>query len=601
MDKIAVLDFGGQYTHLIAETLRDLGYHAEVRHHDTPWIRLLDSAQGIEYRGAILSGSPHSVHEVRRPLCDDDFFQGGIPILGICYGAQLISFHRNGGCVRPNDRREYGETEIEIVDSPLFEGLDKIQKVWMSHSDTITNPEEYLQVIGRTNNDVIAAFQLPKEPVYGVQFHPEVSHTPNGRIILDNFADKICKSRKDWTDENDIEDAVKYIREQVGDKNIGALTSFGVDSSVASKLTSMASDNYAIFYVSGLDRKGDAEKAERLAKEMGLSNFQIIDAEDRFLEALSGVTDPEKQRNVIGNHYIVEFDRAVEKLGWDVDDTYLVQGTLYTDRIESGEGIGKKAAKIKQHHNVGVKKIVEKQDKGLVVEPNKWKYKDGVRKRAVALGLPSEIVSAQPFPGPGLAVRMINEVDHPEDVQRIYEHINNISKNYGLDSVVFPIKTVGVVGDHRAYLNLAVTTGNPLYSSRRRAALDIVNNTPEIGRVAYSFSDLIQDELIDLEPLEFNKTNLALLRDIDDFVNSQISEYGLMDQIDQMPIILFPGPGQPWVGIRPISTDKYMTAAPFEIPLDYAQQLADDLIAKGDVGGLVFDDTDKPPGTIEWK
>ncbi len=237
-----------------------------------------------------------------------------------------------------------------------------------------------------------------------------------------------------------------------------------------------------------------------------------------------------------------------------------------------------------------------------MAEPNRWKYKDGVRRRAKALGLPEEVINRQPFPGPGLAVRMINEAGPPENIEEVYREINSITGNYGLEGCIFPIKTVNVIGDHRAYLNLAVTAGNPDFCRRRAAAVEIVNNMKEIGRVAYSSGGCpSQEELLSLQPLEFSKKNLHLLRDIDSFVNGSVRLHGLTDSISQMPVILFPGPGKPWIGIRPVVTKDYMTATPFEIPRDFAECLARDLMGSGEIGGVVFDDTDKPPATIEWK
>lgn len=598
MDTITVIDFGGQYTHLIAERLRDRGFYAVVAPPGTPLEQLSYS------RGIILSGGPKSVYDDGAPRCDPGIFQGDIPVLGICYGAQLMA-HCMGGKVQPGETREYGKNSLlrQPDGSALFDGLDEAEPVWMSHGDCITDAGPAFDIIGTSASGIIAAIRARGREVYGVQFHPEVKHTPRGLDVLENFAGKICGSRKEWTGGSDIEDAVGYIRETVGNSSVGAMTSFGVDSSVAAKLTSMSyGDKALILYVSGLDRKGDPERAERLAGRMDLHNFHIVDAEDRFIGSLSGITDPQAQRNVIGNLYVELFDDYVEGMGWDKDKTFFVQGTLYTDRVESGEGVGSLAANIKTHHNVGASLIMEKKQKGLIVEPNKWKYKDGARKRARALGLPDEIVNAQPFPGPGLALRMINEVGIPEDVAGIYGRANGIVSRYGLNGYVFPIRTVGVIGDQRAYMNLLLTEGNPDFQDRAAAATEVVNRVRGIGRVAYSFSrGLDQAAFLGTKPLAFDKKNLRLLREIDDSVNEAARGYGLMGKISQMPVILFPGPGKPWVGIRPVGTEDYMTAAPVEFPARLAGELTEKLMGSYDLGGVAFDDTSKPPATIEWK
>jgi GMP synthase (glutamine-hydrolysing) len=376
-----------------------------------------------------------------------------------------------------------------------------------------------------------------------------------------------------------------------------------VDSSVTAKLTWLAFGGKAlILYVSGLDRKGDTERAENLAKKMGMP-LTIADGQEIFVKAVQGLpdpSDPQAKRRAIGNAYISIFDSEVRKRGWDPESTCMVQGTLYTDRIESGEGIGKKADNIKAHHNVDAKAVQEKAGKGLVIEPNKWKYKDGSRRRAAALGLPEEIINAQPFPGPGLAVRHVGGVFVPEGIEGMRREVNAISSRYGMEGCVFPIRTVGVLGDERAYLNMAVLWGSSDFQSRRKASMEIVKKVRGIGRVAFSFHAPDQEELLKIRPLPFDMQSLALLREIDSHVNSAVERQGIAG-ISQMPVILFPGPGRPWVGIRPVETVDYMTAAPVGFPDEFARQLSEGLIEKFSVGGVVFDDTDKPPGTIEWE
>ncbi len=596
-DKIAVLDFGGQYAHLIAERLRDNGFYADILPCETPPEELKD------YKGIILSGGPKSVYDLDAPKPDMGIFSLGIPIMGICYGAQLMAKLFKGEVER-TETREYGRSIIRILaKDELLSGLGDEETVWMSHGDSITCVPDEFDVLAKSYDDIIAAISNKKNRFYGIQFHPEVEHTPNGGLVMENFAGSICGSAKCWTDKNDIENAVNEIKKEVGNKNVGVLTSFGVDSSVAAKLTHMAyGDSALILYVSGLDRKGDSERAKKLAKKMGIENLVIIDAQDTFVEAVQTLpdpTDPQAKRRIIGDRYIDIFDSVARQKGWDPDKTYLVQGTLYTDWIESGGGVGNKAANIKAHHNVDSERIRSKKKKRLVLEPNKWKYKDGSRRRARALGLPNEIINAEPFPGPGLAVRMINGVSVPDNVEEIYNEINKYAKPHGLNGYIVPIRTVGVEGDERVYLNLAVLTGNSDFETRRKTSIEIVKKVRGIGRVAFSFYEPDQDDLLHIQPMEFNKENLNLLREIDYFVRQKV--YKAIEGISQMPVILFPGPENPWVGIRPVSTIRYMTAAPVELPDKFAHELSDRIMSEFGLGGVVFDDTDKPPGTIEWE
>jgi len=409
-DRVVVLDFGGQYSHLIVRRCRDLGVYTEFLPYDIPIDELKrlierENRRG-KIKGFILSGSPFSVHDPGSPRCSSEIMGLGIPILGICYGAQLIAYVK-GGVVEEGMKGEFGRTELYLKDSELFEGVSGNGKtnVWMSHGDVIER-FEVADIIGNTRNSPVAAFRI-KNNIYGVQFHPEVHHTEKGDKILWNFLYKICGCERNWTIDSFVSDKIKEIKREVGsDVRVICGLSGGIDSSTAALLVNKAIGDRltCIFVDNGLLREGEKEEVLNNFENNFHLNVVFVDAKERFLKGLRGVKDAEAKRQVIGELFITIFEEEAKKLG-NVD--FLVQGTIYPDRIESARASSRNASRIKSHHNVGG--LPEKLGLKLI-EPLKDLYKDEVREVAKKLGMPLQILSRHPFPGPGLAARIIGEV-----------------------------------------------------------------------------------------------------------------------------------------------------------------------------------------------
>ncbi len=453
-DRILILDFGSQYTQLIARRIRELGVYSEIQPYNFP----LEKIREFDPRGIILSGGPSSVLDEGAPYIQRELFDLGYPVLGICYGMQLIT-RMLGGEVEYSPSREYGKAMMEILDNDdLFDGFrvgEKIQ-VWMSHSDRIKRIPPDFEVIARSENSPVAAFRNRKRNIFGVQFHPEVVHTPRGREILANFVFKISRAEANWNMTSFIEEETERIRNVVGNSKVILALSGGVDSSVVAALLhrSIGDQVHAVFVNNGLLRKGEPEQVvDTFENKLGMKNFIYVDAEKEFLEALKGVTDPEKKRKIIGHKFIEIFENVANSID---GVEFLAQGTLYPDVIESVSFKGP-SAKIKSHHNVGG--LPEKMNLKLI-EPLRELFKDEVRKLGLELGLPEEIVYRHPFPGPGLAIRIIGEITREDlDLLReadavVVEEIKRAGlyrKVWQAFAVLLPINSVGVMGDERTY------------------------------------------------------------------------------------------------------------------------------------------------------
>jgi GMP synthase (glutamine-hydrolysing) len=467
--KILILDFGSQYTQVIARRIRECQVYSEIIRFDTPAAEVA----GLKPNGLILSGGPASVYDKGAPQIDPEIFSLGVPVLGICYGLMLMA-HQLGGRVVFTGRREYGAGVLHIKNgSQLLGGLGEQLDVWNSHGDEVTALPKGFRVAGTTEGCDFAAVEDPQRKLYGFQFHPEVAHTPRGREILQNFLFHVCHCAMDWTMGSFIEEACARIRKQVGDQKVVLGLSGGVDSSVTAALLHKAIGDQltCIFVNNGLLRAREEEVVQRVFGENFHVRLKYVDAADRFLALLKGVTDPEKKRKLIGNEFIEVFQHATgELLEEDQRNDerkhggykFLAQGTLYPDVIESVSIQGNPAQVIKSHHNVGG--LPEKMRFELV-EPVRQLFKDEVRQAGLQLGLPKEIVYRQPFPGPGLAVRILGEVT-PERlsilreadtiVQSEMEAADWYYKVWQSFAVLLPVQSVGVMGDQRTYENTVV-------------------------------------------------------------------------------------------------------------------------------------------------
>lgn len=499
MQTVLVLDFGGQYSRLIARRVRELRVYSEIINHDTK----ADEIKRLNPTGLILSGGPASVYVEKAPVCDKKIFELGIPILGICYGMQLMA-KLLGGHVTKTGKSEYGKTSIVVdKDSALFSGIPAEQTVWMSHQDCVDQLPPDFKISAATPTVPVAAFENKKKRLYGTQFHPEVIHTPQGMHMLKNFLYEVCDCAPTWTMVSKIESEVEDIRKQVGQANIICGLSGGVDSATAAVLVHKAvGDKLTCILVDhGLLRKGEAEQVEETFRKHFKINLIRADAQERFIKLLKGVTEPEKKRHIIGHEFIKVFEEEASKIK---GVEYLVQGTLYPDVIESGAN--REAAKIKTHHNVGALPV--EMDFELI-EPLRLLFKDEVREVAAELGLPEEIVWRQPFPGPGLAIRIIGEVTEErlnilreadaivdEEIKRagFYQEI------WQAFAILPAIRSVGVMGDSRTYsypiIIRAVTSQDAMtadwaklpYNVLESLSNRIINEVEGVNRVAYDIS-----------------------------------------------------------------------------------------------------------------
>jgi GMP synthase (glutamine-hydrolysing) len=498
-DTILVLDFGGQYCHLIGRRIREHGVYSEIVPQDITPDEIKRLNEKLNVKGLILSGGPSSVYEPNAPQIDPRILELNLPVLGLCYGHQLIA-QITKGKVKPAACKEYGIAQVTIDKTVgVLEGLGKKEKVWMSHGDTVFAMPSGFEVLAHTESCPVAAFKHKEKPIYGLQWHPEVIHTENGMRMLHNFIFKVCGCEANWQVEDIGKKMVKEIKAEAGDGKAIIGLSGGIDSSVATALAAQALNDRltAVFVDHGFMREGEPEEIRNAFQKFKI-NFVIANAQDRFMEKLKGVTDPEKKRKIIGEEFIRVFEEKAAKTGAD----YLIQGTIYPDRIESG--FRKHSDKIKTHHNVAGLPAKIKFKK--ILEPLRDLYKDEVRKVAKMLGLPREIVSRQPFPGPGLAVRIIGELT--EEKVRIAKKADRIVREEiergGLEenlwqyfAVLTDTKATGVKGDSRAYGYVvavrAVESREAMtasfakipYPVLEKISTRITNEIPEVTRVVY--------------------------------------------------------------------------------------------------------------------
>jgi GMP synthase (glutamine-hydrolysing) len=511
VDTILILDFGSQTTQLIARRIRERGVYSRILPGDTP-----ASEMGLEQsvKGIILSGSPYSVNDADAPVLDPAFYDAvdelGIPVLGICYGLQRMVSDLGGG-VAGDSKREFGRSrQFRYREHPLFTGVPDGFISWMSHGDRITELPEQAELVSESEHGMPGTVDFPRRNMVGIQFHPEVSHCEYGPEILGNFAGEICRARAEWSMAGYARHEAAEIRERVGDTPVVLLISGGVDSTVAAALLLQAlppEHVYLLYVDNGLMRKDETEQVTGALERLGAVNLHVVDASDRFLAQLRGVEDPEEKRRAIGDEFMrVQQDELRQYLP---DSYYLAQGTLYPDLVESGSGVGNKARVIKSHHNVRSPLVQEKRKEGRIIEPLRHLYKDEVRRLGTELGVPEETVKRHPFPGPGLAVRIVGEVTRERcevlrEVDAIY--IAQLKERGLYDEiwqafcVLLPIRSVGVTGDERGYGHVvalrAVVSRDGMtadvypfpHEDLAEISARITNEIPEVGRVVYDVS-----------------------------------------------------------------------------------------------------------------
>ena len=579
--QIIVLDAGGQYCHLIARKVRDLGVYSEVRASETPAAELAGA------KGLIISGGPNSVYDPASPTVDPAIFNlgdDGPRVLGICYGQQLMAYLL-GGTVQLGDNGEYGFATFDLFAngasaSALFQGISGPQQIWMSHRDLVSAAPPGFAVLGSTATCSIAAIEAPARGLYAVQFHPEVAHTARGREILDNFLFRICECTRDWDPRNRVPQIEDEIRRSAGDRNVFFFVSGGVDSTVACALCQRAlgaARVQGVYVDTGLMREGETDSMRRVP---GVS---VECAEDQFLGALDGVRDPERKRHIIGEEFVRVQERILEARHLLDGRWILGQGTIYPDTIESGGT--EKAAVIKTHHNrvPGIQRLI---DAGRIVEPLRAYYKDEVREIGRELGLPAEVLDRHPFPGPGLAIRCLcSEIE--AGVEPVPE------------GCIVPVHSVGVQGDSRTYA--PVLCIEELDHAR---ATELINRISGVNRVIARVRTAAPLAELRVRVSALTPERLARLRHADAIVRRLSHASGFDRTIWQFPVVLIPlgTDGAPdSVVLRPIDSVDGMTAQSVAMPPELLDSISAELLSVPGISAVFYDLTHKPPATIEWE
>lgn len=603
-DTIAVIDFGGQYAHLIATKVRRLGVRAEIRQPEDP----IDVFG--RYKGIIISGSPSLASHGEDSDYTKAIYDLDIPIVGFCFGHQEIAKHYGGEV--EHGGREWGKADLHLrTEHPIFAGLGPVETVWMSHYDSVIAVGPEFEELGHTvtgeasTEHRYAAIGSDTFRRYGFQFHPEVDDTVHGNEMIANFVLGICGCRKTWSMEGFLDEESEKIRQQVGKGSVFLLASGGVDSTVAAAVIGKAIGPKRLHLLhidNGLMRKDESRQVIDLFHRLGLdAHLEFVDASEVFLDALKGEIDPERKRRIIGDTFIKVFQDQAEELG--LANHLLGQGTIYPDTIETGGT--KRADTIKTHHN-RVPIIEEMISQGKVVEPLADLYKVEVRELGEKLSIPHEVVWRHPFPGPGLGVRLLSSDGKPDEtgLDEAAPAVEGISRQFGLESFLLPIRSVGVKADLRAYEHPVLLSGDVPWTKLLDAASAITADVPGINRCIWNLGPAHPSKA---HPIAATVTRerLDTLREADHIVMSTLSEHGLYDEIWQCPTVLVPlalgdNEGE-LVVIRPVKSARAMTATPVEFPPPVLEHLRAAILALPGVSGLALDITSKPPGTIEWE
>jgi GMP synthase (glutamine-hydrolysing) len=590
VNQIVVLNAGGQYCHLIARRIRELGVHAVV----ADVHRSAADLRGA--RGIIISGGPASVTEATSPSVDRAIYELGVPVLGICYGHQLLA-RDLAGRVEPGTTKEYGHAALHAGEGRLFRALPTRKfTVWMSHGDTVVDVPPGFSITGETDDCKVAAMEDAGRRFFGLQFHPEVVHTEHGTEIYRTFVFDVCGCRADWDPRARVDHVIADIRRVAGDRSVFFLISGGVDSTVAFSLCARALGPERVLglYVdTGFMREGDAEAMQYLRGSLGERAVRLVDRSADFFGRLRGVTHPEDKRAIIGERFVAVQEDEFARLGLDPDGWLLGQGTIYPDTIESGGA--RHAAKIKTHHN-RVARIHALIDAGRVIEPLVEFYKDEVRVLGEQLGLPHEVVWRHPFPGPGLAVRCLAAEAHAA------VEAATLPLPAGVEGWVVPVRTVGVQGDERSYSRLLAVTGIDDAEAAGALARRVTNEHRTLNRVALVVHGRPAFGTLAIHPATLTPERIALLRAADAVVTRLVRARGLYDAIWQMPVAMLPlgtAPGRETIVLRPVNSRDGMTADFARLPASVVRDLAQALAALPGIDAVLYDVTNKPPATIE--
>lgn len=604
VDTIAVLDFGGQYAHLIANRVRRLGVFTEIHSPNAPKSEL----EGV--KGIIYSGGPNSVYAADAPAYNPEILSLPVPKLGICYGHQLIA-QQLGGHVEPGKVKEYGIADLSLEDksSPLLKGLPEKSPMWMSHGDQVTRLPDGYRIIASTKDCKVAAVALDSKQIYGIQFHPEVTHSQYGMKLLDNFID-ICGAERTWNMKSYLPLITARIREQANGRKVFLLVSGGVDSTVAFVLLNrvLGPENVLGLHIdNGMMRQNESANVKEFLEKEGMHNLKIRDAGEHFLQKLQGVTAPEAKRAIIGKEFLSVKDEEMAKLNLDPEKWMIAQGTIYPDTIESGGT--QNADKIKTHHN-RVQEVLDLMAKGLVLEPLADLYKDEVRALGEELGIPHNLVWRHPFPGPGLGVRLLcSDGKEPLDTAH-FEDVKDSDGNSlaaylqenGINGKILPIKSVGVQGDGRTYAQpFLITTPGLSWKQCEKFSTELANRFKAINRVVYQIGSA-SDETPLLTEQFATRENFDALRKFDAICTDFLRQNGLYEKIWQMPVVSVPlrVADKPCIVMRPVNSTEAMTANFAEIDQALLAGLWQKFENEG-AGSLWYDVTHKPPGTIEWE
>ena len=601
-DSIAVIDFGGQYAHLIATKIRRLGVLAEIRQPEDPVEAF------AAYKGIVISGSPALSSHGEDQDYTKAIYDLEIPIVGFCFGHQEIAKHYGGEVIHGG--REWGRAELQIQGPhPIFSGLGPSEQVWMSHYDSVASVGPGFQELGFTETaggtHRFAAIGSDTLQRYGFQFHPEVDDTVHGTEMISNFVFEICGCEASWSMEQYLEAQVDRIRDQVGDDSVFLLASGGVDSTVAAVVLgeALGPERLHLLHIdNGLMRKGESRRVLDRFREMGLGDhLHFVDASETFLEALSGMVEPEEKRRAIGDTFVSVFQESARELR--IEDHLLGQGTIYPDTIETGGT--KRADVIKTHHNRVP--IIEKMiEEGRVVEPLADLYKVEVRELGERMGISDELLWRHPFPGPGLGVRLLCNTGEADRTgfEIAKPLVDEIGRRFGLGALLLPIRSVGVKADLRAYEHPVLLSGRADWETLIQAASAVTKEVPGINRCLWN---LAGNEPSSAVPIAATVTRprLDILREADHLVMDALRRHGLYDEIWQCPTVLVPiqlgkEEGETII-LRPVISERAMTARPYPLPDGVLEELRTGILALKGISGLALDITSKPPGTIEWE